>query len=92
MCACEFTVCATKGGGDKERSGYKREGGDEGMVRKRDERWQAIKRPINLLNECPSSRGYRSLLHVHQSQGEHLSPSISNTSIEQMLSMGQTAN
>lgn len=73
---CEFTVCVRqreragerKGGGDKGRNGYKREGGDEGMVRKKDERWQAIKRPINLGNECPSSRGYCSLLHVHQSQ------------------------
>lgn len=60
-----------KGGGDKERNRYKREGGDEGMARKKEERWQAIKRPINLVNECPSSRGYSEkcrLLLVHQSQ------------------------
>lgn len=41
MSVCEFTVCVLdkgresrrKGGGDKKRNRYKREGGDEGMVR-----------------------------------------------------------
>lgn len=84
MCVCERTVwrvlaclrVCDKGRGKgreeiKEDMGIKREGGEEGMVRKKEERWRAIKRPINLLNECPSSRGDSqkcSLLRVHQSQ------------------------
>lgn len=52
------------------------------MVGKKEERWQAIKRPINLVNECPSSRGYSekcSLLRVHQSQVQHLPPPCTPT-------------
>lgn len=70
VCVCDKGKELERGG-DKERNRYKREGGDEGMVSTKEERWQAIKRPINLVNECPSSRGYSeqcSLLRVHQSQ------------------------
>lgn len=40
----------------------------------KEERWQAIKCPINLVNECPSwrrSSGKHGLVCVHQSQVQH---------------------
>lgn len=77
---CEFSVCVLdkgrksrrKGGGDKKREiGIRGREEMRGWWEPKQERWQAIKRPINLVNECPSSRGYSekcSLLCVHQSE------------------------